>query len=82
MNTPNNGFEGPESRLAGMVKGAVVCLLMAGAVLVGSGMHRDDAIAADASAPAATTTDAWSSGYFPAQFPASQGAPEPQIATF
>jgi hypothetical protein len=81
MNTPNNGFEGPESRFAGMVKGAVVCLLMAGAVLVGSGMHRDGAIAADASAPAATN-DAWSSGYFPAQFPAPQGAPEPQIATF
>jgi len=80
MNTPNNGFEGSESRFAGLVKGAVVCLLMAGAVLVGSGMHRDGAIAAHATAPV-VTNDA-SSGYFPAQFPAPQGAPEPQIATF
>lgn len=81
MDKLNNGFEGSESRFAGLVKGVVVCLLMAGAVLVGSGMHRDGAIAADASAPAGTN-DAWSSGYFPAQFPAPQGAPEAPIATF
>ena len=54
MDKLNNGFEGSESRFAGMVKGAVVCLLMAGAVLVGSGMHRDGAIAADVQAPVAT----------------------------
>ena len=81
MDKLNNGFEGSESRFAGMVKGAVVCLLMAGAVLVGSGMHRDGAIAADAQAPVATD-DASSSGYFPAQFPAPQGAPEAHIPTF
>jgi hypothetical protein len=81
MDKLNNGFEGSESRFSGMVKGAVVCLLMAGAVLVGSGMHRDGAIAADAQAPVATD-DASSSGYFPAQFPAPQGEPEPLIATF
>jgi hypothetical protein len=81
MDKLNNGFEGSESRFAGMVKGAVVCLLMAGAVLVGSGMHRENAVAADAQAPVATD-DALSSGYFPAQFPAPQGEPEPLIATF
>jgi len=81
MDKLNNGFEGSESRFAGMVKAAVVCLLMAGAVLVGSGMHREGAIAADAQAPVATD-DASSSGYFPAQFPAPQGEPEPLIATF
>jgi hypothetical protein len=81
MNTLNNGFEGSDSRLAGVVKGAVVCLLMAGAVLVGSGMHRDGALAADAPAPAATDEN-WTSGYFPALFPAPQGAPEDPIATF
>ena len=81
MNTRNNGFEGSESRFAGVVKGAVVCLLMAGAVLVGSGMHRESAIAADATAPAATD-EASTSGYFPALFPAPQGAPEPDIAQF
>ena len=81
MDKLNNGFEGSESRFAGLVKGVVVCLLMAGAVLVGSGMHRDGAIAADASTPV-VTNDAASSGYFPAQFPAPQGAPEPMIATF
>jgi hypothetical protein len=81
MNTRKNEFEAQESRFAGMVKAAVVCLLMAGAVLVGSGMHREGAIAADASAPV-VTNDASSAGYFPAQFPAPQGAPEPHIATF
>ena len=81
MNTRKNEFEAQESRFAGMVKAAVVCLLMAGAVLVGSGMHREGAIAADAQAPVATD-DASSSGYFPAQFPAPQGEPEPLIATF
>jgi hypothetical protein len=40
MTKLNNGFEGSESRFAGVVKGVVVCLLMAGAVLVGSGMQR------------------------------------------
>jgi hypothetical protein len=81
MDKLNNGFEGSESRFAGAVKVIVVCLLMAGAVLVGSGMHRDGAIAADAKAPV-VTNDASSSGYFPAQFPAPQGAPEPHIPTF
>ena len=81
MDKLNNGFEGSESRFAGLVKGVVVCLLMAGAVLVGSGMHRDGAIAADGKAPV-VTNDASSSGYFPAQFPAPQGAPEAPIPTF
>jgi hypothetical protein len=81
MDKLNSGFEGQESRLAGVVKGAVVCLLMAGAVLVGSGMNRQGAIAADASAPVATK-DASAGGYFPAQFPAPEGAPEAPIATF
>ena len=81
MDKLNTGFEGQESRLAGVVKGAVVCLLMAGAVLVGSGMNRQGAIAADANAPV-STTDTSSSGYFPAQFPAPEGAPEAPIATF
>jgi hypothetical protein len=85
MNTMNSGFEGQENRIGGVVKGAVVCLLMAGAVLVGSGMNRQGAIAADAAAPAATAStidEAWTSGYFPALFPAPQGAPEPHIAQF
>jgi hypothetical protein len=81
MDKLNNGFEGSESRFAGLVKGAVVCLLMAGAVLVGSGMHRDGAIAADGKAPL-VANDASSSGYFPAQFPAPQGAPEAPIPSF
>lgn len=80
--TLNNGFEGADSRLAGVVKGAVLCLLMAGAVLVGSGMHRQNAVAADAPQAPATTDEAWTSGYFPAQFPAPQGVPEAPIATF
>ena len=54
---------------------------MAGAVLVGSGMNRDNAIAADAVAPAVTDEN-WTSGYFPALFPAPQGAPEPHIEQF
>jgi len=81
MDKLNSGFEGQESRLAGVVKGAVVCLLMAGAVLVGSGMNRQGAIAADAGTPVATR-DAPASDYFPAQFPAPEGAPEAPIATF
>ena len=85
MDKLNTGFEGQESRLAGVVKGAAVCLLMAGAVLVGSGMNRQGAIAADATpeatAPAATD-EARTGGYFPAQFPAPEGAPEAPIATF
>jgi hypothetical protein len=85
MNMPNSGSEGQESRLAGVVRGAVVCLLMAGAVLVGSGMNRQGAVAADATpettAPAATD-EARIGGYFPAQFPAPEGAPEAPIATF
>ena len=55
---------------------------MAGAVLVGSGMHRQNAVAADAPQAPATTDEAWTSGYFPAQFPAPQGAPEEPLATF
>lgn len=86
MDKRNGGFEGQESRLSGVVKGAVVCLLMAGAVLVGSGMNRQGAIAADAAAPEATAPatmgEAWTSGYFPALFPAPQGAPEPHIEQF
>ncbi len=78
MDKLNNGFEGSESRFAGVVKAVVVCLLMAGAVLVGSGMNRQNAIAADAMAPAVTDENS-SSGYFPALFPAPQGAPEPHI---
>jgi hypothetical protein len=81
MDKLNNGFEGAESRFAGAVKVIVVGLLMAGAVLVGSGMHRDGAIAADAKAPV-VTDDTLPSGYFPAQFPAPQGAPEAPIPTF
>jgi hypothetical protein len=81
MDKLNNGFEGSESRFAGLVKGVVVCLLMAGAVLIGSGMHRDGAIAADGKAPVATNDASWS-GYFPAQFPAPQGAPEAPIPSF
>ena len=85
MDTMNNGTlhnESSNGRLAGVVKGAIVCLLMAGAVLVGSGMHRQSAVAADAPQAPATTDEAWTSGYFPAQFPAPQGAPEAPIATF
>jgi hypothetical protein len=82
MNTPNNGFEGSNGRLAGVIKGAIVGLLMAGAVVVGSGMHRQNAVAADAPQAPATTNEAWTSGYFPAQFPAPQGTPEAPIATF
>jgi hypothetical protein len=81
MNTRNNEFEGSESRLAGMVKAAIVCLLMLGAVLVGSGMNRQNATAADAVAAAATDEN-WTSGYFPALFPAPQSAPEPHIEQF
>jgi hypothetical protein len=80
--TRNNGFEGSNGRLAGAVKGAVIALLMAGAVLVGSGMHRQSAVAADTPQAPATTDEAWTSGYFPAQFPAPQSAPEEPIATF
>jgi hypothetical protein len=85
MDKLNTGFEGQDSRLAGVVKGAVVCLLMAGAVLVGSGMNRQGAIAADATPEAtasAATDEARTGGYFPAQFPAPEGAPEAPIATF
>ncbi len=85
MNTMNNGTlnnEGSDGRLAGVVKGAIVALLMAGAVLVGSGMHRENAVAADAPPAPATADEAWTSGYFPAQFPAPQGAPEEPLATF
>jgi len=85
MNTMNNGTlhnESSNGRLAGVVKGAIVCLLMAGAVLVGSGMHRQSAVAADAPQAPAAADEAWTSGYFPAQFPAPQGAPEAPIATF
>ena len=81
MNTRNNEFEGSESRFAGMVKAAIVCLLIAGAVLVGSGMNRQNAIAADAPAPVATDEN-WTTGYFPALFPAPQGAPEAHIEQF
>lgn len=77
----NNGFEDSESRFAGLVKGAIVCLLMVGAVVVGLGMHRQGAIAADASARE-TIDDGFRTGYFPAQFPAPQGAPEPHIEAF
>jgi len=83
MNTRNGnkGFEDSDSRFAGMIKGVVVCLLMVGAVVVGSGMHRQGAIVAEASA--ATATDAGvRADYFPAQFPAPQGAPEPHIEAF
>ena len=82
MNALNNGSEGSDGRLAGVIKGAVVCLLMAGAVLVGSGMHRQNAVAADAPQAPATTDEAWTSGYFPAQFPAPLGLPEEPLATF
>lgn len=81
MNTRDNEFEGSGSRFAGMVKAVLLCLLMAGAVLVGSGMNRENAIAADAVAPAVTDEN-WTSGYFPALFPAPQGAPEPHIEQF
>lgn len=81
MNTLNDGFQGADGRLAGVVKGAIVCLLLAGAVLVGSGMNRDGAHAADAPAPAAADEN-WTIGYFPALFPAPQGAAEEPIATF
>jgi len=82
MNTLNKGFESSNGRLAGVVKGAVVALLMAGAVLVGSGMHRENAVAADTSPAPATTDETYTSGYFPAQFPAPVGLPEEPLATF
>jgi hypothetical protein len=85
MHAMNSGFEGEEDRFGAVVKGAVVCLLMAGAVLVGSGMNRQGAIAADAATPEATAPamdEAWTSGYFPALFPAPQGAPEPHVEQF
>ncbi|HTO48016.1 MAG TPA: hypothetical protein VML91_10275 [Burkholderiales bacterium] len=85
MNTMNNDTlknEGSDGRLAGVVKAAIVCLLMAGAVLIGSGMHRESAVAADAPQAPATTDEAWTSGYFPAEFPAPQGAPEEPLPTF
>lgn len=81
MNTRNHELEGPESRLAGLVKGAIVCLLIFGAVVVGSGMQRQNAIAADAPASAAADEN-WTTGYFPALFPAPQGAVEPHIDQF
>ncbi len=79
MNTLDRSIE--DSRFAGIVKGAVVGLLMVGAVVVGSGMNRQAAIAADSHAPAATD-DALHAGYFPARFPALQGAPEPHVEAF
>ena len=85
MDKLNTGFEGQEGRLAGVVKGAVVCLLMAGAVLVGSGMNRQGAVAADATpetTASAATDEARTGGYFPAQFPVPEGAPEAPLATF
>jgi hypothetical protein len=81
MNALNDGFESSPGRLAGVVKAAIVCLLMAGAVLIGAGMKRDGALAADAPAPAAADEN-WTSGHFPALFPAPQGAPEEPIAMF
>ena len=84
MNTLKQGFEGQENRFAAVVKGAIVCMLMGGAVLIGSGMHRQGAVAADvqeAAAPA-PAEEAWTSGYFPGLFPAPQGQPEPHIAQF
>jgi len=82
MNTTNSGFEGSNGRFAGVVKGAVVALLMAGAVLVGSGMHRQNAVAADAPQAPATTGEAWTSGYFPATFAAPDAPVEPHIDAF
>jgi hypothetical protein len=85
MDTLNNRLDGAQSQLVSLMKGIGFCLLMAGAVLVGSGMNRPDAIAADA-APAATAPvaadEAWTSGYFPATFPVPASAPEPLIEQF
>jgi hypothetical protein len=67
--------------LAGVVRGAVLGALMVGAVLVGSGMNREGVVVKEASA-AALTDRAAPAGYFPAQFPAPQGAPEPHIEAF
>lgn len=81
MNTldGNKGIE--DSRFAGIVKGVVVGLLMVGAVVVGSGMNRQAAIAADATV-ATAADDAQRAGYFPARFPAPQGAAEPHVEAF
>ena len=81
MTTRNKGFGDSESRFAGIVRGVVVCALLVGAVLVGAGMHRHGAIVPEASA-AMATDDAARDGYFPAQFPAPQGAPEAHIEAF
>ena len=54
---------------------------MVGAVLVGSGMNRESAMPKEAGA-AALADSAAPAGYFPAQFPAPQGAPEPHIEAF
>jgi hypothetical protein len=67
--------------LAGVVRGAVVCALMVGAVLVGSGMNREGVLVKEAGA-AALADSAAPAGYFPTQFPAPQGVPEPHIEAF
>ena len=77
----DNGFENGENRLAGIARGIVVGILMVGAVVIGSGMHRHSAVAADTDM-AVQADDALASGYYPAQFPAPQGLPEPHIQAF
>ncbi len=82
MNTLNSkGIEEAGSPLASVVKGAIVCLLMLGAVVVGSGMNQHAANAADAT-PSVSSDEGVRAGYFPAQFPAPEGAPQPHIEAF
>lgn len=83
MNTldSSKGCEEAGGRMAGLVKAAAVGLLMVGAVVVGSGMNRHEAVAADA-APVLSPEEAFRAGYFPAQFPAPEGAPAAHVEAF
>jgi hypothetical protein len=60
---------------------AIMCALAVGVLLLGVATHNDSGLVQEAAA-ATQADDGFRDGYFPAQFPTPQGAPEAHIEAF
>ena len=81
MSTDFRQADQQETTFARRMAVAIMCALAVGVLLTGVAMHDDGGLVQEATA--APQTDAGDrDGYFPAQFPTPQGAPEAHIEAF